>query len=430
MLSRRLGLAARLGQSAASSVLPSGLRVASIASTSYDQQRQGACSVRGMAFTPVAQAGKKRAAKVDPFANEGEEEEGSNEDDELFSASGGAETVTRASVHATKTKRKESFEKCRETLLSKLDEGAHDKTVLYTLGKGNWTEMVLAARDADHLRSCLDVARKWNAVAYPKSNNLEKVGAAQTTAFIHKAHQLRCPEISYYAVTSPVSGLDYNISLIRRVQASLVEKLLRLCKAVRSAGAEEAKKELLESENFEGAVKLAEEWESDKGSDEDRATLSLVDRTLALSAMTSATSQDMTTIDSVALLTAVRGMVGVLERTKADDYFASMIKKRILTALDVFVKQAKLQSEQPLSPGEERLLLDGCTKTVDYLLVGLNGARGAHKQSSLVSMLYRTMEQCDEAIQNQFSQETEKKLERAAAIQHQEGPKQHVAEVK
>lgn len=209
------------------------------------------------------------------------------------------------------------------------------------------------AKNADELLGCLSIASRWNELGERKRLGLRKLRDSESVLFAGQAMKQGLPELAFYAIAHrSKTGLEFDLDLLRQVQAALVSKLVKTVNLPQ----EEARAVFLESQQLEGVVQTLEPWNggaSSQGAEEgskdegapasedavdaQRGLLSLIDRTLVLTSISSAFSR-AGIVDLYCLMLSIDAHirpVQTLQESTTSAFVAEQVRPRLQRALDV-----------------------------------------------------------------------------------------------
>lgn len=412
MITRRLGRAAWLSQGHGSS---SSSTIARVTISTWNNQRQTcpslsrsvvSSSLQG-AFVPTqVRAAAKKKKSVASSAEETIEED--VEEEALFAISDAKESkaiesskgksqipITGANVNAATIERV-PFEQGRQSLLEKLEQYEEDPRHTQRLQKSDWNLLARSVTNIEQLRSCLELAKKWNTLTYAHKTGLSRFNEEQTRFFIDCCSRLRCPELALDAVLDRGStGLDFDLKILQHLQHSFTKKLLTknfLLARTSNGRSAEIESEGLESIQTDHSTISANVDDDVQGKEDSipkkdgetipekinknelllQARLTIIDRTLAMVATTSIFFSDRLKIDTLTLLLSIEGMIRLtnyIRNVKGNEEFSkSQIQPRMFRAIEILYND-KVTSSYPDNMVYRGDWVDrSCRKLAEFLI--------------------------------------------------------------
>lgn len=303
----------------------------------WQHHQSTANPVRSFASTPVSLA-KKRGQRWAVEEEEGAEED--KDEGELFGSSSTQSDSSQTASHVAKTSEvKEPFAVQMQKFTDTLEERG-------SISNRWWCSILGSANSVDEVMSWLDLGAQWRSAISIKDQRKHKPGFRDTAALSRWCQMADCPELEFHVLTSREKyGMEYSLETLRVVQNRMMKKLRKLTKWEVGGDVERAKiakERLMESEAMAGATKTTEEWEGGEGTEVDRAKLSLIDRTLALTAFAATTSADQSSVDYLITLHAISGMLRTLFMStrlepERRTILERQIHRRLSPALDTFL---------------------------------------------------------------------------------------------
>ncbi|UZJ53445.1 hypothetical protein CBS101457_002765 [Exobasidium rhododendri] len=432
MIARRLGRAIQLHQVTVQGSTNRSLKLVNVASTSYKSQTPsskirfssslpGAFSHTSPKLAKKRSKGSRGTTIIEEFP---EEDEDAVEEDEDIFAGITSEAAEVKVLEPAKESRKDlpPFSEQLGSLKGKLDAVTYEKNAHLHIRKSDWRDLLHSASSLEELRKCMDVATYWNELSYLKISKIPKLSAIEGNAFVQACTKLSYPELAYYALVNRAdTGLEYNVEVLRKLQRSLVDKLIKLSPTSSQATSEKIEKRLLESQMMEGAARPVEEWQKETVEGQEaiqvlKARLSLVDRTLANAALTSATASDLRTVDLFSVTLSIRGMLKAFDLNKVsaknDSFLENQVQPRIKAAFTVFVREAKPDAVGGLYAIDHSISLT-CKIMFEYLLRNGLADGKRSKRDEVINILSKIVERAPATTQEKYQKETDQMLKDA-----------------